>query len=131
SSALLADKYIQECMATCSARFDWVCRAPDDKEIPLEVNLTRIQWSGRQIIQALIHDISERKKAEAELRASEARLRESEARFSVAFHASPALIGILRSSDGKYVLANDAHLNWLGYPREEVLGRTCLELGMW
>src|SRR5262249_16820054 len=73
----------------------------------------------------------ERKRAEAELRASEARLRESEARFSAAFHASQALIGVLRVSDGKYVLANDAHLNWLGYPREEVLGHTCLELGMW
>jgi PAS domain S-box-containing protein len=76
-------------------------------------------------------DITERNQADVELRASETRLRESEARFSVAFHASPALIGILRMTDGKYVLANDAHLNWLGYPREEVLGRTCLELGMW
>jgi PAS domain S-box-containing protein len=76
-------------------------------------------------------DITERNEAEVELRASETRLRESEARFSVAFHASPALIGILRMTDGKYVLANDAHLNWLGYPREEVMGRTCLELGMW
>jgi PAS domain S-box-containing protein len=34
-------------------------------------------------------------------------------------------------SDGKYVLANEAYLNWLGVPREGVLGRTCLELGMW
>src|SRR5262249_30822136 len=58
-------------------------------------------------------------------------LAESEARFSAAFHASPALIGILRVSDGKYVLVNDAHLNWLGYAREEVLWRTCLELGIW
>jgi len=79
----------------------------------------------------MAQDITERKQAEAELRAGEARLRQSEERFSAAFHASPALIGILRVSDGKYVLANDAHLNWLGYSREEVLGRTCLELGMW
>ena len=32
-------------------------------------------------------------------------------------------------SDGKYVLANDAFLNWLGYAREEVLGRTCARIG--
>src|SRR5205814_1653769 len=82
-------------------------------------------------ILGMAHDITERKQTEAELRASEARLRESEARFSAAFQASPALIGILRPSEGKYVLANDAHLNWLGYAREEVLGHTCLELGMW
>ncbi|HTL18110.1 MAG TPA: PAS domain S-box protein, partial [Patescibacteria group bacterium] len=76
-------------------------------------------------------DITGRKQVEAELRASEARLRESEARFSVAFQASPVFISILRMSDGKYVLANDALLNWSGYLREEVLGRTSAELGMW
>src|SRR5207247_10088684 len=69
-------------------------------------------------------DITERHQSEAELRASEARLRESEARFSVAFQASPIFINILRMSDRKYVWANDAFVNRLGYPREEVLGRT-------
>ncbi len=76
-------------------------------------------------------DITERKEAEAEARTGEARLRESEARFSAAFQASPAFLGVLRMSDEKYVLVNDAYLNWLGYPREEVLGRTCVELGLW
>src|SRR6058998_1074579 len=63
SSAVLARKYVQECMANGSARFDWVSRTPDGRNIPLEVMLTRIQWSGRQIIQAFITDISERKQA--------------------------------------------------------------------
>jgi len=90
-----------------------------------------IQVNGVPHMLSLGMDITERTLAEAELRTSEARLRESEARFSTAFNASPALIGILRVSDGKYVLANDAHLNWLGFSREEVLGRTCLEMGMW
>ncbi len=76
-------------------------------------------------------DITTRKQAEAELRESEARLRESEARFSVAFQASPVFINILRMSDRKYVWANDAFVNRLGYPREEVLGRTSAEFGMW
>jgi PAS domain S-box-containing protein len=34
-------------------------------------------------------------------------------------------------SDRKFVLANDSLLNWLGAPREEVLGRSCVELGIW
>jgi PAS domain S-box-containing protein len=124
SSAELAGKHIQECMANGSARFEWMSRTPAGHDIPLEVALTRIQWSGRQIIQAFITDITERTRAQKALA-------ESEARFSVAFQASPFFIGILRMSDGAYVLANDAFVNWLGYPREEIIGRTSAEFGMW
>ena len=71
---------------------------------------------------AMALDITERKQTEAELRASEARLRESEARFSVAFQSSPIFIAILRMSDGRFVLVNDAFVNWAGHSREEILG---------
>jgi PAS domain S-box-containing protein len=130
-SEVLARKYIEICLRNGNARFEWTSCTQKGNAIPLEVSLTRIQWSGRQIIQALIHDISERKKAEAELRASEARLRESEARFSAAFQASPIITGVSRASDGRFVLANDAFLNWVGYSRDEVLGRNSIELGIW
>jgi PAS domain S-box-containing protein len=75
SSALLSQKHIQECMANGSARFEWMSRTPQGKEVPLEVALTRIQWSGRQVIQALIHDITERKLAEHALREMNRELR--------------------------------------------------------
>ena len=66
-----------------------------------------------------------------ERKRSQNALVESEARFSVAFQASPVFISIFRTSDEKYVLANDALLNWLGCSRDEVLGRTSGQLGMW
>ena len=124
SSDALARRYVTECLTLGSARFEWIASAPDGGGIPLEVTLTRIEWSGRQVIQALITDITERTRAQAALM-------ESEARFSAAFRASPALIGILRISDERYVLANEAYLNWLGYTQEEVLGCSCIELGLW
>ena len=131
SSAVLARKNIQECLANGSARFEWMSCDRQGSEIPLEVTLTRIQWSGRQVIQALLHDIRERKKAESELRASEARLRESETRFSAAFQASPVLIAIGRVSDKRFVLVNDAFARWTGYSREEILARSTAELNIW
>jgi PAS domain S-box-containing protein len=312
SSDVMAHKQIVECLTKGSARFEWVASAADGRDIPMEVALTRIEWSGRQVIQAFITDITERKQAERALREANAELHreieqrtraeeslqervrmstltaevavalnaatelqpmlqrcselmvqhlevafarvwtlnaatqtlelqssagcythldgphsrvkvgqfkigliaqekkplltnsvqsdprvsdqawaaregmvafagyplliedrvlgvlamfarrplgddllrtlgsiadsvalgierkraqialaESEARFSVAFQASPVFIGILRMSDGRYVLANDAFLHWLGCPREEVLGRTSAEFGLW
>jgi PAS domain S-box-containing protein len=312
SSDVLARKHIEECMTGGSARFEWLACAPDRRDIPLEVALTRIEWSGRQIIQAFVTDITERKQAERalqeanrelhreieqrtqaeeslqervrmstlnaevavalnavadlqsmlqhcceaavrhldvafvriwtlnaaeqtlELQASagcytnldgphsrvkvgqykigmialekkpmltnsvqsdprisdktwavregmvafagyplliedrvlgvlamfarrplgdhvmktlgsiadsialgierkraQTALVESEARFSAAFQASPVFIGILRVSDGKFVIVNDALVNWLGYPRSEALGQSCADLGMW
>src|SRR6266536_4538234 len=55
-------------MANGSPRFERVSRTPHGREVPLEVALTRIEWSGRQIIQAFITDITERKQAEQALR---------------------------------------------------------------
>jgi PAS domain S-box-containing protein len=75
-AAELAPRYIQQCLTTGSARFDWICRNPQGREIPIEVTLTRIQWSGQQVIQAVINDITHRKQAEAELLRSLAREKE-------------------------------------------------------
>lgn len=124
SSALLAAKHIDECLTRGGVRFEWIARAPSGRDIPMEVALTRIEWSGRKIIQAYITDITERTRAQTELA-------ESEARFSVAFHASPIFIAISRASDGRFVLVNDAFVAWSGYSRDEMLGRNALELGLW
>jgi PAS domain S-box-containing protein len=312
SSRDIAGRHIEECMGNGSSRFEWMAAGPDGEDIPLEVALTRIEWSGRQVIQAFITDITERKHAEQALRQvntdlhreieqrtraeeslkesvrmstlnaevalalnasvelqpmlqrcselivqhlgvafarvwtlkeetqtlelqssagcythvngehsrvkvgqykigwiakekkplltnkvqtdprvsdqawaaregivafagyplliedrvlgvlamfsrrplgedvlktlgsvadsvalgierkrAQTALAESEQRFSVAFQASPVFIGILRLSDGAYVLVNDALVNWVGYAREEVIGRTSAEIAMW
>jgi len=117
-------RHIEECVKSGSARFEWIARSPGGKDIPLEVALTRIQWSGREIIQAYITDITERTRAQAALA-------DSEARFSAAFQASPIFIAVSQASDGRFVLVNDAFVNWSGYTREEILGKNALELGMW
>lgn len=128
---VLARKHIEECLQQGSARFDWLARNTRGEEIPIEIVLTRIELGGRRLIQAVFNDITERKRAEAELRASAARLRESEARFSTTFRNSPISIALARLSDRKYIEVNEAFLRWTKYQREEVVGRTSTELGLW
>src|SRR5439155_15997472 len=63
-------------------------------------------------------------------RADEA-LRQSEERFAKVFEASPVGIAITTLDDERFLDANAAFLGMIGCAREEVLGRTALELGLW
>jgi PAS domain S-box-containing protein len=62
---------------------------------------------------------------------SEAALRESEERFSKAFNASPLVLTISSLTTGKLIEVNQTFYNVTGYTREEVIGKTTLELGLW
>ena len=57
-------------------------------------------------------------------------LRESEERFSKAFHASPTPMSILRVEDGMFIDINESSLEMLGFTREEVIGRSPMQLGI-
>ncbi|HEY5999362.1 MAG TPA: PAS domain S-box protein, partial [bacterium] len=63
-----------------------------------------------------------------ELRAA---LETSKANFRSAFHATPAGMSLARVDNGKILDMNDAFLRILGFGREEVIGRTSVELNLW
>ena len=58
-------------------------------------------------------------------------LRESEERFARAFHASPAPMAIATIEEGRCLDINDSFLRLVGYSREEVIGRSAIEMGVW
>jgi len=58
-----------------SQRFEWVHRAVDGTDFPVEVLLTAIPLSDRGILHVVLRDITEQKRAEEALRESEADLR--------------------------------------------------------
>ena len=65
------------------------------------------------------------------LLASEAARRAEQKRFHVAFHASPLPTSIARTSDGCMIDVNDIFLRQYGWKREELIGRTSVELHIW
>ncbi|HEY6009752.1 MAG TPA: PAS domain S-box protein [Geobacteraceae bacterium] len=73
---------------------------------------------------AVMVDETERKRAEEALR-------KSEKKFLTVFHAVPALLGITTLAEGRFIDVNETCLRILGYQREEMIGRTSLELGVW
>jgi PAS domain S-box-containing protein len=69
-------------------------------------------------------DITDRKLAQ---RALQARDRQ----FTMVFQASPAPMAILSFDTARFVYANDAYLQLMGYAPDELIGKTTLELGIW
>ncbi|PKO88047.1 MAG: hypothetical protein CVU18_08690 [Betaproteobacteria bacterium HGW-Betaproteobacteria-12] len=65
-----------------------------------------------------------------QLAAEAARLAEQQ-RFRIAFHASPLAASITRADDGLVIDANDNCQRDFGWRREELIGHTALELGLW
>jgi len=73
---------------------------------------------------ASLTDITARKNAEDALKASEER-------FATIFAASPTLIAINRLADGVFREVNDMFVETAGYARDEMIGRTSVELDLW
>jgi PAS domain S-box-containing protein len=85
----------------------------------------RINIGGEQCAICVATDITE-------LRRAEAALRDSEEKFSKAFRASPDMVTInTLGHDGIFLDVNDSFTRVTGYTREEVIGRSSIEVGTW
>jgi len=90
-----------------------------------------IEIGGIPCVLTISRDISDSKAAELRLAATTEALRSSEERYRTAFETSLDCVGITRESDGLFLNVNQALLETLGYKREEIVGRTAIELGIW
>ncbi len=88
------------------------------------VNGQVIDWEGAPANLGFVMDITDRKQAEQQLK-------ESEERFSKAFRSSPAPQVISDIDTGVFIDVNDRWVEMLGYTREQLLGRSSKEVGIW
>ena len=58
-------------------------------------------------------------------------LQQSDANFATAFHSNPCAMTITRLSDGRFQDVNQSFERQTGFRRDEVIGRTVKEFGMW
>ncbi len=97
----------------------------------ISVSASAIEIEGTPCILSIVRDISEAKAAEQRLAAAQQAQLASEARYTTAFQTSLDAVNINRLSDGVYLDCNQAFLDILGFEREEVIGRSSLELDIW
>ena len=88
-----------------------------------EYNST-LKKDGVPVIRGMAHDVTERIRAEESLR-------QSEKKFATAFRASPHAMTITSLRNGRFIDVNASFERQSGYSRDELLGKTLLDLGLW
>lgn len=83
----------------------------------------KITFRGTPAILISFRDVTGRKLAEEELR-------ESEQKFSTLFENNAVPLTLVSAENGRFKDANEAFLNGTGFSRQEVIGRTAMELNL-
>lgn len=95
----------------------------DGSDFDVEISINKASVNGKRLIFCVCRDITKRK-------AVQKKIKENEEHFSKIFHTSPVGISINRISDGMYLDVNEALLKIGGFTRDEVIGRTSIELNI-
>ncbi|RPI36654.1 MAG: PAS domain S-box protein [Nitrospiraceae bacterium] len=95
--------------------FEWEHCRRDGTPFQAEVSLNRLDLDGRTLVQALVRDITERKKTEE-------RLAESEQKYRELVEQANSII-LRWTSNGQITFLNEFGQRFFGYSAEEITGR--------
>ena len=109
---------IHDALST-GARFEWRLRRKDGSEMPVEIRALPVSIGGKRCILSAVRDITDRKRAEQELRLSEAR-------FRALATSTSAAIFIYQGE--QFVYVNPAGEVLTGYNAEELVGMKFWEI---
>lgn len=91
--------------------------------IPTEIHARKIFYRDQEVILCVLRDISDRKRAESDLK-------QSERKYRTTFQAIPDSITISDLETGAFLEVNEGFTQISGYGREEVIGRSVLDLNL-
>lgn len=98
----------------------------EGKKIDVSLTISPVKDAAGRIVGAskIAHDITERKRAEAELK-------KSAEKFSKVFRQSPMALSLVSAKTHRYLDVNETFERIWGYARADVIGKSALELGLW
>ncbi len=102
------------------------CRNKDGNSVPVRLSISPLKNNDGEVTGYVyaMTDLTESVKSAAALQASEARYRS-------AFQTSPDAVTLNSLSDGMYLDVNDNFQQITGWDREEVIGKTFLDINVW
>ena len=115
-SLSLSKQRIATAMEKGSNFFEWVHMRADTGEcFSAEVLLSVTKLNGKSVVQATVRDITERKRAEESLQQSSEEIKDLYNNAPCGYHSL--------DKDGIICQINNTELKWLGYTRDEVIGK--------
>ncbi|GGL88504.1 hypothetical protein GCM10010840_28140 [Deinococcus aerolatus] len=99
-------------------------RSKSGEEVYGVLSIIPMEVAGEACVIGFVRDITEEKRASNQLQASEER-------FARVFEASPVAIVVADLESGHYLDVNAEFLRQSGYSREDVIGRTPVDLNVW
>jgi len=91
------------------------------REVWVECIGKKITFEGGAAMLVSMRDVTGRRKAEEVLR-------ESESRLATLFRSSPVALTLVSAKDGTFVDVNDAFVEYTGFTREDVIGKTATDI---
>jgi len=96
----------------------------DGTVFPVEIMSNVMTLNGRRVTIGAVRDITKRKKIEDALQ-------QARKKYTKVFLASPDTITITDMETGRFTEVNDTTLQLYGYSRDEMIGKSAVELGIW
>lgn len=114
------ERNVANYVETCSMRL----QTRDSKNKDALCKISTIRWRNQKALLLAMTDVSPIKAAEK----SEIQLRQL---FNEVYDASPYMVCLSTRADGKLVFVNKAFEKKFGHTRDDIIGHSALDLGLW
>ena len=119
-STALAEQRMDSAYREGSCRFEWMHKRLDGEEFPAEVLLNTLELGGKRVLQAVVRDITERKRSEAALAVQRTEL-------ATILDASSRVV-YYKDKENRFIRVNKALADLVGMEKEDIEGKSAFDL---